>query len=419
MLSLQFIRENPDLVKEGASKKGDTAPVDDILRLDAERRDLLQRVESLRARRNEVSKQLSTMREKPADLITEMRSVGDEIKALDVRLNEIDPELRDLLLRVPNLPAPDVPYGKDDSENVILRHWGERRHFDFVPKPHWEIGEQLDIIDFDRGVKISGPRFYVLKGLGSRLERALIDWMLDLHTSRHGYVEVSTPYLVRRDSMVGTGNLPKFEEDLYRCDPDDLFLVPTAEVPVTNLYRDEILEPGRVPIYHACYTACFRREAGAAGRDTRGIVRVHQFDKVELVKFVAPETSYQELDGLCDNAESVLRLLNIPYQVTLMCTGDLGFTAAKKFDLEAWVPGQDRYVEISSCSNFEAFQARRANIRYRPAPGARPEFVHTTNGSGLAVGRTMAAILENYQRADGSVEVPEVLRPYMRVDEIR
>ncbi|TAK36569.1 MAG: serine--tRNA ligase, partial [Chloroflexota bacterium] len=401
------------------SKKGDTAPIDEILRLDAERRDLLQRVESLRARRNEVSKQLSTMREKPPALIAEMRSVGDEIKALDVRLGEIDPELRDLLLRVPNMPAPDVPYGKDDTENVVLRHWGERRHFDFTPKPHWEIGEQLGIIDFDRGVKISGPRFYVLKGLGARMERALIDWMLELHSSRHGYVEIATPYLVRRDSMVGTGNLPKFEEDLYRCDADDLFLIPTAEVPVTNLYRDEILEPGTLPIYHACYTACFRREAGAAGRDTRGIVRVHQFDKVELVKFVAPETSYQELDGLRDNAETVLRLLNIPYQVTLMCTGDLGFTAAKKFDLEAWVPGQDRYVEISSCSNFEAFQSRRANIRYRPAAGARPEFVHTINGSGLAIGRTMAAILENYQRADGSVEVPEVLRPYMRVDEIR
>ena len=413
MLSLKLIRERPDLVREGLAKRGDSAPIDDILRLDTERRQLLTEVENLRARRNQVSQELARMKQKPPELIAEMRQVGDRIKALDVEVARVDGELDGLLLLVPNLPHESVPVGKDESENVQIRRWGEPRQFDFTPLPHWEIGERLGIVDFERGVKVSGARFYFMRGLGARLERAVINWMLDLHVREHGYLEVAAPYLVKRESMTGTGQLPKFEEDAYRVDPDDLFLIPTAEVPVTNLHRDEILEPGVLPLHYVCYTACFRREAGAAGRDTRGMVRVHQFDKVEMVKFVEPDKSYDELEKLTANAEDVLQRLNLPYRVVMMCTADLGFTAAKKYDPEVWCPGLDRFVEISSCSNFEDFQARRANIRYRPAPGAPPQFVHTINGSGLAVGRTVAAILETYQQKDGTVVVPEVLRAYM------
>jgi seryl-tRNA synthetase len=413
MLSLKTIRENTALVREALAKRGDSAPIDEIIQLDEERRRLLGEVESLRARRNSVSQQIGKMKDKSPELIAEMRAVGDQIKGLDTSVSEVEDKLNYLLLLVPNIPDKSVPVGESEDENVVVRTWGEPRKFEFTPLAHWDIGEQLGMIDFARGVKISGARFFVLKGALARLERAIISWMLDLHSTEHGYTEVWPPYLVRRESMTGTGQLPKFEEDAYRIGEEDIFLVPTAEVPVTNLYRDEILEPGTLPIYHVAYTACFRKEAGAAGRDTRGMIRVHQFDKVELVKFVEPQTSDDELEKLLANAEEVLHRLQLPYQVKLMCTADLGFTAAKKYDPEVWFPGQNKYIEISSCSNFTDFQARRANIRYRPGPNERPDFVHTLNGSGLAVGRTMAAILENYQQADGSVVVPEVLRPYM------
>ena len=413
MLSLKFIRENTDLVRAALQTKHDTAPIDEILSLDDQRRRLLSEVESLRALRNQTSQQISTMRVKPPELIEKMRQVGDRIKSLDAETSEVERKLNQLLLYVPNLPAPDVPVGRDESENVEVRRWGQPRQFDFTPRPHWEVAQSLDLVDFDRGTKVSGPRSWVLKGAAAKLNRAIIAWMIDLHTQEHGYTEVAAPYIVKSESMVGTGQLPKFSEDSYYIPSDDLYLIPTSEVSVTNLHRDEILEPGSLPIYYVSYSACFRREAGAAGRETRGLIRVHQFDKVEMVKFVAPSTSYDELEKLVGNAEDVLRRLNLPYRMMMMCTGDLGFTAAKKYDPEAWFPGQGRYVEISSCSNFGDFQARRANIRYRPEPGARPEFVHTLNGSGLAVGRTLAAILENYQEADGSVTIPEVLRPYM------
>lgn len=415
MLSLQYIRDHPDEVRDALRKRHDAGPIEDILRLDQQRRQMLSQLESMRAEQNRASAEIAKVKDKTAvsGRIAELRELSQRIKEIDPTIKEIDERLASLLLLVPNMPDPSVPVGKDESENVPLRTWGEPRKFDFEPLPHWELGERLGLMDFERAGKISGARFAILKGLGARLARALTTFMLDLHTTEHGYTEIYPPYLVRRESMTGTGQLPKFEEDAYRTDPDDLFLIPTAEVPVTNLYRDEILEPGALPIYHVAYTACFRREAGAAGRETRGLIRVHQFDKVELVKFVDPATSNDELEKLLGNAEEVLRRLELPYRVVLMCTGDLGFTAAKKYDPEVWMPGQDRYVEISSCSNFTDFQARRANIRYRPAPGAKVEFVHTLNGSGLAVGRTLAALLENYQQADGSVVIPEALRGHM------
>lgn len=415
MLSLQYIRDHPDEVRDALRKRHDAGPIEDILRLDQQRRQMLSQLESMRAEQNRASAEIAKVKDKTAvsGRIAELRELSQRIKEIDPTIKEIDERLASLLLLVPNMPDPSVPVGKDESENVPLRTWGEPRKFDFEPLPHWELGERLGLMDFERAGKISGARFAILKGLGARLARALTTFMLDLHTTEHGYTEIYPPYLVRRESMTGTGQLPKFEEDAYRTDPDDLFLIPTAEVPVTNLYRDEILEPGALPIYHVAYTACFRREAGAAGRETRGLIRVHQFDKVELVKFVDPATSNDELEKLLGNAEEVLRRLELPYRVVLMCTGDLGFTAAKKYDPEVWMPGQDRYVEISSCSNFTDFQARRANIRYRPAPGTKVEFVHTLNGSGLAVGRTLAALLENYQQADGSVVIPEALRGHM------
>jgi seryl-tRNA synthetase len=415
LLSLQFIRDHTDVVRESLRKRHETAPVDEILELDVRRRQLLSQLESMRSEQNRASGEIAKVKDKStiAGRIAEMRQLSQRIKELEPTIKEIDERLEQLLLLVPNIPDESVPEGKDESENVVVRTWGEPRQFDFEPRPHWEIGERLGIMDFERAAKISGARFGVLKGLGAKLERAIISFMLDLHTTEHGYTEIFPPYLVRRECMVGTGQLPKFEEDAYRTDPDDLFLVPTAEVPVTNLHRDEILEPGTLPIYYVAYTACFRREAGSAGRDTRGLIRVHQFDKVELVKFVEPRSSYEELEKLLADAEDVLKRLEIPYRVSMMCTGDVGFTAAKKYDPEAWMPGQGKYVEISSCSNFTDFQARRANIRYRPEAGAKAEFVHTLNGSGLAVGRTLAALLENYQQADGSVLIPQVLRPYM------
>ncbi|HEX9016181.1 MAG TPA: serine--tRNA ligase [Chloroflexota bacterium] len=415
MLSLQFIRDHSDLVRESLAKRHEDAPLDQILELDAERRKLLSQLEAMRAEQNRASGEIARVKDKSsvAGRISDLRQLSQRIKEIEPTVKEIDERLNQLLLLVPNIPDASVPVGKDDSENVVIRHWGDPPRFDFAPLPHWEIGEKLGLMDFDRAAKISGARFSLLKGLGARLERAITSFMLDLHTTEHGYEEIYPPYLVRRDCMVGTGQLPKFEEDAYRTEPDDLFLVPTAEVPVTNMYRDEILEPGTLPIYHVAYTACFRREAGSAGRDTRGLIRVHQFDKVELVKFVEPATSSDELEKLLADAEDVLRRLELPYRISLMCTGDLGFTAAKKYDPEVWMPGQNRFVEISSCSNFADFQARRANIRYRPEQGAKAEYPHTLNGSGLAVGRTMAAVLENYQQEDGSVVIPSALRPYM------
>ncbi|HIC93748.1 MAG TPA: serine--tRNA ligase, partial [Anaerolineae bacterium] len=382
---------------------------------DEERRGLLSEVESMRHRRNVVSKEIGRMKDgqERQALIAEMRELGKRIKALEARLREVEGRLYEAMLQVPNMPHERVPVGRDESDNVIVRTEGEPRQFDFEPLPHWELGPALGIIDFERGVKLAGTRFYVLKGLGAKLQRALISWMIDLHVEKHGYTEIYPPFMVKREMLVGAAQLPKFADNLYRDVEDDLWMVPTAEVPLTNLHRDEILEPGALPLYYVAYTACFRREKMAAGRDTRGIKRVHQFDKVELYKFVEPHTSDEELERLVQDAEDVCRELGIPHRVVQMCTGDLGFSARMKYDVEMWAPGCGEWLEVSSCSNCGDFQARRANIRYRPEPGAKPEFVHTLNGSGLALPRTMIAIMENYQQADGSIVVPEVLRPYM------
>lgn len=422
MLSLELIRQQPDFVKAGIAKKNEGPEiVDEILAVDLERRDLLQKADELKHHRNATSENIAALKRTKQDAtaaIAEMKEVGTRIGELDEKVKVTDAHLHDLLLRIPNLPHASVPYGKNDKENTVVFTWGEQPVFGFQPKPHWEIGESLGIIDSAAGAKISGSRFYVLRGLGAKLERALISWMIDVHVQEDGYTEILPPYLINRDSMLGTGQLPKFADDMYHTDTDDLFLDPTAEVPVTNLLRDEVVREEDLPIKYVAYTACFRKEAGAAGRDTRGIIRVHQFNKVEMVKFVKPEDSYHELDLLLDNAEGILRRLKLPYHRSKMCTGDLGFTAAMKFDPEVWMPGQNRYVEISSCSNFEDFQARRANIRYRTGDG-KLAFVHTLNGSGLAIGRTMAAVLENYQQEDGSVKVPDALIPYMGTEVIR
>ncbi|MFO7265343.1 MAG: serine--tRNA ligase [Limnochordales bacterium] len=419
MLDIKLIRERPDYVREAMRRRGESAPIDEVLELDARRRALVTEVEQLRSRRNEASEQVARLKreggseEEASRLIEEMRIVGDKIKALEDEVRDVDARLRDLLLSIPNIPHESVPYGESEADNVEVRRWGTPREFSFEPKPHWEIGAKLGILDFERAAKIAGSRFVVYKGLGARLERALINFMIDVHVNEHGYTEIWPPYLVNAASMIGTGQLPKFAEDMFKVEGDDYYLIPTAEVPVTNLHRDEILSADELPKYYVAYSACFRAEAGSHGRDTRGLIRQHQFDKVELVKFVRPETSYEELEKLVADAEDILRRLGLPYRVTMMCTADVGFAAAKKYDPEVWMPSYGRYVEISSCSNFEDFQARRANIRYRPAPKAKPEYVHTLNGSGLAVGRTLAAILENYQNEDGSVTIPEALRPYM------
>lgn len=414
MISLKLIRDETNRVRRALADRHATAPIDDILKLDAERRHALAETENLRAQRNAVSQQIARLSPKPRDLIDEMRSVGDVIRQKEQRIAAVDAELDELLKYVPNLPDPTVPVGVDEKDNVVVRQWGEPRQFDFPPLPHWEIGERLGGIDFARGAKISGARSWVLIGDVARLSRALAAWMLDLHVLDHGYTEVLTPYIVTRECMVGTGQLPKFADEAYAVNSDDMYLIPTAEVPVTNLHRDEILSAEELPIYNVSYSACFRREAGAAGRETRGLMRVHQFEKVEMVKIVRPESASDELERLVENAEDVLEKLGIPFRVVLLCTGDLGFSAAKTYDPEAWYPGQGQYREISSCSTFGDFQARRANIRFRPAPNARPEYPHTLNGSGLAIGRTLAAVLENFQQADGSVVIPDVLRPYMR-----
>ncbi|MGQ9627235.1 MAG: serine--tRNA ligase [Anaerolineae bacterium] len=415
MLDLKFICENVELVREALVKLNTTAPIDEILALDEERRRLIQDAESLRARRNAVSKEIGRMPEgeERQALIAEMKQLGERISEIDARLREVEAQLHERLLWVPNMPHEDVPVGPDESANVVVRTWGQPRKFDFEPLPHWDLGQTLGIIDFERGAKVSGARFYFMRGLGARLQRALIAWMIDVHVNEHGYTELYPPYLVRRDCMVGTGNLPKFGDNLYRDEEDDLWLIPTAEVPVTNYHRDEIIEPGRLPLYYVAYSACFRREKAAAGRDTRGIKRVHQFDKVELVKYVEPHTSDEELEKLVGDAEDICRRLEIPYRVVQMCTGDLAFAAAMKYDLEMWAPGCKEWLEVSSCSNFRDFQARRANIRYRPERGAKPQFVHTLNGSGLALPRVVIAIMENYQQPDGSISIPEALRPYM------
>lgn len=415
MLDLRYIRQNPDVIRAMLEKRGEEGPLDEILELDEQRRGILVEVEKLKARRNQVSDQVAQLKREKQDassIIEEMRTVSQTIRDYDEQLRVIDEQLLDRQLRIPNIPHESVPQGSSDEDNVEIRRWGEPKEYSFEPVPHWDLGVDLDILDFERGSKVTGSRFYFLKGLGARLERALISFMLDLHTDEHQYTEIFPPVIVNKESAIGTGQLPKFGEDMFKLQGLDYYLVPTSEVPVTNLYRDEILDSTKLPIKHTAYSACFRSEAGAHGRDTRGVIRVHQFNKVELVKFVKPESSYDELETLVKDAELVLQKLGLPYRVTLMCTADLGFTAAKKYDIEVWLPSYGRYVEISSCSNFEAFQARRANIRFRNDDG-KPEFVHTLNGSGVAIGRCLAAVLENYQQEDGSIVIPEVLQPYM------
>jgi len=415
MLDIKLFREEPDRVRQALrNRNDDDSVVDRVLELDERRRTLLVEKESLQARRNELSKQVpKAAPDQRAALIEESKAIGPRIAELDAETDQVEQELRNTLLRIPNAPSETTPVGKDEHDNVVVRTWGEPPQFGWEPLAHWDIGVKLGMVDFERASKISGSRFYVLTGKGARLERAIFNFMLDMHTTEHGYTEVFPPFLVNEASMTGTGQLPKFAEDMYKLADDDLYLVPTAEVPLTNLHRDEIMSADMLPIYYTGYTACFRREAGSAGKDVRGVIRVHQFNKVELVKFATPEASYEELEALTANAEAVLQRLNIPYRVSALCTGDLGFSSAKTYDVEVWLPSQNTYREISSCSNFEEFQARRANIRYRPSADEKPRFVHTLNGSGLAVGRTWAAILENCQQEDGSVVIPGALRPYM------
>jgi seryl-tRNA synthetase len=415
MLDLKFIRENTDLVRQAIENRRDTAPLDEILEFDQERRRKLLELESLRHQR----KQSAQKRKTDKETIEEGRDLRAMIKGLEDEVRSLDNQLEELLLQVPNIPEPSVPAGKDENDSPIVRSWGEPKKFDFTPAPHWKLGESLGIIDFERGVKLSGTRFYVLKGLGARLQRAIISFMLDLHTTEYGYQEVYPPFMVKRECMVGSGNLPKFADNLYHDEEDDFWFVPTAEVPITNLHRDEIIPPGVLPIYYVAYTACFRREKMSAGKDTRGIKRGHQFDKVELYKFTEPFTSDKELEKLVKDAEQVCQKLGLPYRVKQLCTAELGFAAQKSYDIEMWAPGCEEWLEVSSCSNCGDFQARRTNIRYRPTPEDRPQFVHTLNGSGLALPRVLIALLENYQQADGSILIPEVLQPYVGQKVIR
>jgi len=422
MLSIELIRKDPDAVRRALESRGEDGAIGELLALDAQRRQAIAQGDELRAQRNQVSRRLGQLRaggqQPPADVVAEMRQTGERIQGLEQQVQELDGRIHAILLALPNLPRPDVPVGAGSEANRVLRQWGEPRRLDFAPQPHWDLGPRLGIIDFDRGVKLSGSRFYTMSGAGARLERATINWMLDLHTGSHGYTEMQLPALVKKEVMEGSGNLPKFAENLYHDAEDDLWLIPTAEVPITNLHRDEILTADRLPLCYVAQTPCFRREKTAAGRDTRGIKRVHQFNKVEMYKFVAPETSDAELEKLLADAEAVCQGLDLPYRVLQLCTGDLGFPSAKSYDIEIWAPGCQEWLEVSSCSNCTDFQARRANVRYRPAQGARPEFVHTLNGSGLALPRVIISILENFQQADGSVVVPEVLRPYTGFDRI-
>jgi len=407
MLDLKFIRENIELVRQAVADRGTDAPLDEIISLDTARRRQILELEDLRHTRKEAARDREQAdKEVGRDLRVQIKTLEDEVRSLDS-------QLQDLLLQVPNLPHPSIPVGKDESENPVVRMWGEARKFDFTPAPHWKLGETLGIIDFERGVKLSGSRFYVLKGLGARLQRAIISFMLELHTTKHGYQEIYPPFMVKRECMVGSGNLPKFADNLYHDEEDDLWFVPTAEVPLTNMHRDEIIMPGSLPIYYVAYTACFRREKMSAGKDTRGIKRGHQFDKVELYKFTEPDKSNDELEKMVANAEHVCQKLGLPYHTKELCTADLGFASTKSYDIEMWAPGCGEWLEVSSCSNCGDFQARRANIRYRPTPDAKPRFVHTLNGSGLALPRVLIAIMENYQQADGTILVPEVLQGYV------
>ena len=422
MLDIKRIRDDFDNVKKAVESRGHgDYGIDRVREYDKERRALLTEVEQMKNRQSTSSKQIPVMKKEGKDtteLMAEMKKLSADIKVLDGKVSEVEENLRNALLQIPNTPFKDVQVGADDSDNVELRKWGEPAKADFEMKAHWDIGTELDILDFERASKIAGTRFTVYKGLGAKLERAVINFMLDLHTEEHGFTEILPPFMVNRDAMTGTGQLPKFEEDMFHVPAKDFFLIPTAEVPVTNLRMNEILDESELPVYYTAYTPCFRKEAGSAGRDTRGLIRQHQFNKVEMVKFVKPENSYDELESLTAAAEDVLKKLEIPYRVVRLSTGDLGFSSAMTYDIEVWMPSYGRYVEISSCSNFENFQARRANIRFRPETKGKPEFVHTLNGSGLAVGRTVAAILENYQQADGSVVIPEALRGYMGTDRI-
>jgi len=416
MLDLKFVRENADLVRKAVADRGLELPLDELLENDRRRRSLLAELEEKRARHKRGNKEIGERvrrGEDPAALREEMGALSDEIKSLEEEVESLEAAMQEVLVRIPNLPHETVPVGPDETYNQEVRRWGEPRRFDFTPLPHWELGEQLEILDFQRGVKIAESRFTLMRGKGALLERALINFMLDLHTREHGYTEVFPPILVNESSMFATGQLPKLESEMYRCRDDVLYLIPTAEVPVTNIHRDELLREEDLPLYYCAYTPCFRREAGSYGKDIRGLIRQHQFNKVELVKFAHPESSFQELERLTADAEDVLQRLGLPYRVVVLSTGDLSFAASKCYDLEVWLPSYGEYKEISSCSNFTDFQARRANIRFRPAGGGKAQYVHTLNGSGVAVGRTVAAILENYQQEDGSVVVPEVLRPYM------
>lgn len=417
MLDIKRVRDNYEEVKKVLlTRNEDLGNIDEFEELDKKRREFIAKTEVLKAERNKASEQIAIMKrnkEDASEAITRTRELGDEIKALDTELREIEEKFEYMMMRLPNIPHETVPVGETEDDNVEVYTWGEKPAFEFEPKPHWDVATENNIVDFERAGKVTGSRFLFYRGLGARLERALMSFMMDLHSDEHGYEEMMPPVIINRDSLTGTGQLPKFEEDVFKLEGLDYFMAPTAEVPVTNFYRDEILDGEMLPKGFAAYSSCFRSEAGSAGRDTRGLIRQHQFNKVELVRFVKPEESYEQLELLTGHAEKVLQLLNLPYRKLLMNTSDLGFTAAKKYDLEVWFPTQDMYREISSCSNFEDFQARRANIRFRREQGAKPEFVHTLNGSGLAVGRTVAAILENYQQADGSVKVPEVLVPYM------
>ncbi|MEK6657914.1 MAG: serine--tRNA ligase [Nitrospirota bacterium] len=418
MLDLKFTRENREKVTSEIKKRGIVLDLEDLIRYDDKRKEFSKKADELKAKRNKVSDEIGKLKregkeETSEDKREEMKGISYEIKELDERIKRCEDSIAEILLLIPNLPDASVPVGADETGNVEIKKWGEPTKFSFEPKAHWDIGEALDIIDFERAGKITGARFVLYKGAAALLERSLISFMLNLHTREHRYKEVLPPFMVNRASMTGTGQLPKFEKELFKVEGDDYFLIPTAEVPVTNIHRDEILEGDKLPIYYTAYTPCFRREAGSYGKDTRGLIRQHQFNKVELVKFARPEDSYNELESLLLNAEEVLKRLNLPYRVIVLCTGDMGFAAAKTYDIEVWLPGQNKYREISSCSNFTDFQARRANIRFRREPKAKPEYVHTLNGSGLAVGRTLVAILENYQQEDGTVIVPEALRHYM------
>lgn len=421
MLDIKILRTEPDKIRQALKNRNNELDIAPAIELDSKRRELLFEVEQMKAKQNEITKKIPAMKkagENTDSIFAEMKELSNEIKELDTKVSEIDDELRNFMLRIPNIPNESVPVGTDDSENVEVRRWGEPRKFDFEHKAHWDIGTDLDILDFDRGAKVAGTRFTVYKGLGARLERSVIQYFLNTHTEQSGYTEIFPPYMVNRASMTGTGQLPKFEEDAFKVTNNGYFLIPTAEVPVTNLHRDEILDGASLPVKYCAYSACFRAEAGSAGRDTRGLIRQHQFNKVELVKFADPEKSYEELESLTNDAEKLLQGLGIPYRVVTLSTGDLGFSSAKTYDIEVWMPSYGRYVEISSCSNFEDYQARRANIRFKRTPKDKAQFVHTLNGSGLAVGRTVAAILENFQNEDGSVTIPDALRGYMGTDKI-